>query len=169
MKPLKILIVDDSATMRKMVRRVVELSEVAIADIYEAANGREALDVIDSRPVDALFTDINMPVMTGIELLKQLSTREAGNKPALRVVISTDGSDARLDVGDEAADEDDLAVARPQLGPTAEPPDAALLDGLPHRHEDDVAEAGAQPTHGDERPEAVPLQPQLQVEGCAFD
>ena len=95
MKPLNILIVDDSATMRKMVRRVVELSEVAIADIYEAANGREALDVIDSRPVDALFTDINMPVMTGIELLKQLSTREAGNKPALRVVISTDGSDAR--------------------------------------------------------------------------
>ena len=95
MKPLKILIVDDSATMRKMVRRVVELSEVAIADIYEAANGREALDVIDSKPVDALFTDINMPVMTGIELLKQLSTREAGNKPALRVVISTDGSDAR--------------------------------------------------------------------------
>jgi two-component system chemotaxis response regulator CheY len=95
MKPLKILIVDDSATMRRMVRRVVELSEVAIADIYEAANGREALDVIDSQPVDALFTDINMPVMSGIELLKQLSTREAGAKPPLRVVISTDGSDAR--------------------------------------------------------------------------
>ena len=95
MKPLKILIVDDSATMRRMVRRVVELSEVAIADIYEAANGREALDVIDSRPVDALFTDINMPVMNGIELLKQLSARAAGAQPALRVVISTDGSDAR--------------------------------------------------------------------------
>ena len=95
MKPLKILIVDDSATMRRMVRRVVELSEVAIADIYEAANGQEALDVIDSRPVDALFTDINMPVMTGIELLRQLSTRDASAKPPLRVVISTDGSDAR--------------------------------------------------------------------------
>ena len=95
MKPLKILIVDDSATMRRMVRRVVELSEVAIADIYEAANGREALDVIDSTPVDALFTDINMPVMSGIELLKQLSAREAGAQPALRVVISTDGSAAR--------------------------------------------------------------------------
>ena len=95
MKPLKILIVDDSATMRRMVRRVVELSEVAIADIYEAANGREALDLIDNTPVDALFTDINMPVMGGIELLRQLSTREAGAKPPLRVVISTDGSDAR--------------------------------------------------------------------------
>src|SRR5687767_8488182 len=77
MKPLKILIVDDSATMRRMVRRVVELSEVAIADIYEAANGREALDVIDTQAVDAMFTDINMPVMNGIELLKQLSTRDA--------------------------------------------------------------------------------------------
>ena len=95
MKPLKILIVDDSATMRRMVRRVVELSEVAIADIYEAANGREALEVIDSRPVDALFTDINMPVMTGIELLRQLTTRDASATPRLRVVISTDGSDAR--------------------------------------------------------------------------
>jgi len=95
MKPLKILIVDDSATMRRMVRRVVELSEVEISDIYEAANGREALDVIDTTPVDAMFTDINMPVMGGIELLRQLSTRDASARPALRVVISTDGSDAR--------------------------------------------------------------------------
>ena len=93
MKPLKILIVDDSATMRKMVRRVVELSEVAIADIYEAANGREALDVIDSRPVDALFTDINMPVMTGPELLRALIAQPDAVRA--RVVISTDGSDAR--------------------------------------------------------------------------
>jgi two-component system chemotaxis response regulator CheY len=104
MKPLKILIVDDSVTMRRMVRRVVELSEVAIADIYEAANGREALDVIDAHPVDALFTDINMPVMGGIELLQQLNAR-AGAKP-LRVVISTDGSDARR------READGLEVAR---------------------------------------------------------
>jgi two-component system chemotaxis response regulator CheY len=94
MKPLNILIVDDSATMRKMVRRVVELSEVAIADIYEAANGREALDVIDSRPVDALFTDINMPVMTGVELLKRMAA-ESKWSHVLRVIISTDASDVR--------------------------------------------------------------------------
>jgi YesN/AraC family two-component response regulator len=93
MKPLTILIVDDSALMRRMVRRVVELSEVAVSAVYEAGNGREALAILDAHPVDALFTDINMPIMSGTELLRSINAR-SGPKP-LRVVISTDGSDAR--------------------------------------------------------------------------
>jgi two-component system, chemotaxis family, chemotaxis protein CheY len=93
MKPLNILIVDDSAMMRKMVRRVVDLTEVAIDTVHEAANGQEALAIIDGHRIDALFTDLNMPVMTGTELLRAL--RERPTRPAIRVVISTDGSQAR--------------------------------------------------------------------------
>jgi two-component system chemotaxis response regulator CheY len=93
MKPLNILIVDDSSVMRRMVRRVVELTEVETAQVYEAANGREALAIIDANQIDAVFTDLNMPVMTGTELLRALKDRPS--RPRVRVVISTDGSDAR--------------------------------------------------------------------------
>ena len=93
MKPLNCLIVDDSSVMRRMVRRTMELSEVPLGEVHEAGNGREALDLLQSITIDVLFTDINMPVMNGAELLRALS-----KKPDIvraRVVISTDGSEAR--------------------------------------------------------------------------
>jgi two-component system chemotaxis response regulator CheY len=93
MKPLNILIVDDSATMRMFVRRAVQLSEVPIANVLEASNGKEALALLESNEVDALFTDINMPVMSGPELLRELE-RQGRATPA-RIVVSTDGSEAR--------------------------------------------------------------------------
>jgi CheY-like chemotaxis protein len=93
MKPLNILIVDDSATMRQFVRRAVQLSEVPVASVHEASNGKEALALLDAHEIDALFTDINMPVMSGPELLRELK-RQGRDTPA-RIVVSTDGSEAR--------------------------------------------------------------------------
>lgn len=93
-RPLNILIVDDSAMMRMMIKRVASLCEVPIGNIYEASNGVEAIKVLEANDIDALFTDINMPVMTGTQLL-----REIGKYPRYhnltRVIISTDGSSAR--------------------------------------------------------------------------
>ena len=93
-KPLDILIVDDSATMRAVIRRVIGLTDVAVGTIYEAANGQEALKILESCSIQAVFTDINMPVMTGVELLREMSTRACWND-TLRVVVSTDGSKLR--------------------------------------------------------------------------
>ena len=93
MKPLTILIVDDSATMRQFVRRAVQLSDVPVANVLEASNGKEALALLDTHEIDALFTDINMPVMSGPELLRELK-RQGRDTPA-RIVVSTDGSEAR--------------------------------------------------------------------------
>jgi two-component system chemotaxis response regulator CheY len=91
-----LLIVDDSAMMRAMIRRVAENAGVAIGVIREAANGVEALTVLEREAVDVLFTDINMPVMSGTELLQAL--RDRARWPRLvTVVVSTDGSDARYD------------------------------------------------------------------------
>lgn len=91
---LNLLIVDDSSMMRAMLRRAVGLSGVAIGEVFEAANGREALAIMDAEPVDALFTDINMPVMTGVELLREMASRREWNH-VVRVIISTDASQAR--------------------------------------------------------------------------
>jgi two-component system chemotaxis response regulator CheY len=93
MKPLNCLIVDDSSVMRRMVRRTMELSEVPLGQVHEANNGREALDLLATTAVDVLFTDINMPVMNGAELLRALSKQPEAVRA--RVVISTDGSEAR--------------------------------------------------------------------------
>ena len=71
----------------------MELSEVPLGQVYEANNGREALDLLATITVDVLFTDINMPVMTGPELLRALAKQPDAVRA--RVVISTDGSDAR--------------------------------------------------------------------------
>jgi len=99
-RPLNILIVDDSAMMRMMIKRVTGLCGVPIGEIFEAGNGREAITILESQRVDALFTDINMPVMTGTELLRTIE--QDGRWPTLlRVIISTDGSAARRAEADE--------------------------------------------------------------------
>ena len=93
-RPLNILIVDDSATMRTMIRRVVDLTELPLGTVYEAINGLEALHILETCSVQAVFTDINMPVMSGYELLTEIARRDAW-KDILRIVISTDGSRLR--------------------------------------------------------------------------
>ncbi len=92
---MRILIVDDSSMMRAMIKRVLALTHIPVDDILEANNGEEALALLESNDdIQLLLTDINMPVMTGIELLRELSEDERW-RHLMRVVISTDGSALR--------------------------------------------------------------------------
>jgi two-component system, chemotaxis family, chemotaxis protein CheY len=91
---MRILIVDDSSIMRAIIKRVVVLAQVPVDEILEAANGAEALRILESRDVQLLLTDINMPVMSGDQLLRELAGDRRWNNLA-RVVISTDGSACR--------------------------------------------------------------------------
>ena len=93
---MRILIVDDSTMMRRMIRRVFSLVDVAVEEVFEAGNGVEALQILKAHEIDVLLTDINMPVMTGTELLQAIAQEPRWRR--LRcVVISTDGSAARRD------------------------------------------------------------------------
>ncbi len=65
----RILVVDDSPSMRQMVHFTLKS---AGHDIVEAANGKEALDLAQSRKVDLMLTDVNMPNMDGITLIREL-------------------------------------------------------------------------------------------------
>ncbi len=91
---LNILIVDDSAMMRAMIKRVTALCDLPIGHVYEASNGAEAIQVLEAHDVQAMFTDINMPVMSGTELLRAVAADDRW-KDLLRIIISTDGSEAR--------------------------------------------------------------------------
>jgi two-component system chemotaxis response regulator CheY len=90
-----LLVVDDSPAMRKMITRVIEMSGFDIASLAQASDGAEALEILRAKPVDLVLTDINMPIMTGEELLREM----AGNGMLKRspvVVVSTDATDARM-------------------------------------------------------------------------
>ena len=92
---LQILIVDDSPAMRSFVRRVVRLSGIEVDHYFEAGNGAEALEQLAANRVDAVLTDINMPVMDGEEFVRKM--RENGPTQSTPViVISTDATINRI-------------------------------------------------------------------------
>ena len=96
---MQILIVDDSSMMRAMIKRVVGLAGVPVDGILEARNGAEALALLENHDVSVLLTDINMPVMTGAELLREIARHERFRN-LVRVIISTDGSASRREEAD---------------------------------------------------------------------
>ena len=68
-----ILIVADSANGRAVVKKSINMSGIDVATVFEAENGREALDVLNNAWIDIVFADINMPEMNGIELVEKMS------------------------------------------------------------------------------------------------
>ena len=73
MANIRALIVDDSSVMRKIVERCLRQAGVELATVYEASNGAEGLAVIGNNQVDLILSDINMPVMDGLEFVKNLA------------------------------------------------------------------------------------------------
>lgn len=71
----KIMTADDSASMRQMISFTLKQAGY---DIVEAEHGKDALGKISGSPVDMLITDLNMPVMDGLELIRQVRTLPQG-------------------------------------------------------------------------------------------
>jgi len=91
-----ILVVDDSKTIRSIIVKILKLTKLEIGQIYEAENGQEALDCLKDNWVDLILSDLNMPVMSGIEMVSKMA--ENGLlKDIPVVVISTDGSVKRIE------------------------------------------------------------------------
>jgi two-component system chemotaxis response regulator CheY len=91
-----ILIVDDSKTIRSVIKKTLDIADVPVGDLYEAENGKEALDVMNSNWIDLIFADINMPVMSGIEMVKKMSEDNILDKTPV-IIVSTEGSKTRID------------------------------------------------------------------------
>lgn len=84
----KILAVDDSATMRQMIAYTLKRADF---EVYEAEDGVEALEMAKELDVDLVLTDINMPRMDGLALIRELRGITAYNgKPIL--ALTTEGS-----------------------------------------------------------------------------
>ncbi len=85
----KVLIVDDSSTMRKIVTRSLRQAGLDVGQILEAGDGQEALQLLGNESVDVILSDINMPNMDGLEFLRQKSADDA-IKGIPVVMISTE-------------------------------------------------------------------------------
>jgi two-component system, chemotaxis family, chemotaxis protein CheY len=94
-KKLTVLIVDDSSVMRKIVERALRQGGLDIGEVREASNGAEALVEAQKGSLDIILSDINMPVMDGLEFLKNLASVEPA-KGVPVVMITTEGSEARV-------------------------------------------------------------------------
>ena len=91
-----LMIVDDSATMRKIVIRTVRMSGLNISRVEEAGNGAEALEKLKANPVDILLCDINMPEMSGMELVKKVREMAACADTKI-IMVSTESSQEVID------------------------------------------------------------------------
>jgi len=90
-----ILIVDDSATTRAVIRRTLTMAGVPLENCHQASNGRAALDLLKDRKIDLVLADLHMPEMDGIELTSRILADQATRDIAV-VVISAEPNAQRL-------------------------------------------------------------------------
>lgn len=95
MEKIRALIVDDSSAMRKIVERSLRQAGIDLAQVREAGNGAEALAILGEDSVDLILCDINMPVMDGLEFVRQLQAMDAAKRAPV-VMITTEGSESHV-------------------------------------------------------------------------
>ena len=90
-----VLVVDDSAAIRKILQRVLRQTGMAIGSIHEAGDGQEALAVLGQHPVNLVLTDINIPKMDGLQLLASMKSSPQWKSLPV-VMITTEGGEAKV-------------------------------------------------------------------------
>jgi two-component system, chemotaxis family, chemotaxis protein CheY len=93
-----VLVVDDSTSMRQMV--AFTMKEAGF-DVIEGANGQEALDRVDGKAVKLVITDLNMPVMDGMTLIRKLRAK-AEFKFTPILMLTTESQDSKKQEGKAA-------------------------------------------------------------------
>ena len=93
--PLDVLIVDDSAAIRKILQRVLRQTDLNLGDIKEAGDGTEAVEILKDRTFGLILSDINMPQMDGLQLLARIK-----EMPHLKdvpvIMITTEGGQGKV-------------------------------------------------------------------------
>ena len=92
----QVLIVDDSDVVRSMLRKMLLMAGLDVGTVHEAANGHEALEVLDQSWIDIVLVDLNMPEMNGVELIERMSEGSMLVSTPV-VVISSEHRDSRIE------------------------------------------------------------------------
>jgi two-component system chemotaxis response regulator CheY len=95
MSEVRALIVDDSSVMRKIVERALRQAGLNSLVAFEAGSGIEGLDVLKTKQVDLILSDINMPSMDGLEFVRQLRIQDLARGVPV-VMITTESSEEHV-------------------------------------------------------------------------
>lgn len=95
MSEVRALIVDDSSVMRKIVERSLRQAGLESLVVFEAGSGIEGLEVLRSKKVDLILSDINMPSMDGLEFVRQLRAQHLAPEAPV-VMITTESSEEHV-------------------------------------------------------------------------
>ncbi len=105
---MKVMIVDDSSSMRLLVKRTLKQAGFSGLDFCEAGDGAEALAMMDEQDPELVLCDWNMPVMTGVEFLAKL--REAGNSVTFGFITTESTAEMRAKASEAGAQ---FLIAKP--------------------------------------------------------
>lgn len=90
-----VLIVDDSSSMRAIIKKIIKVSGFDVGEFLDASDGKEALKVLADEWVDIVLTDINMPNVNGMELMAEMKKDELLRSIPI-VMITTQGSEKKM-------------------------------------------------------------------------
>jgi len=93
--PLDVLIVDDSAAIRRILQRVLRQTDISLGEIQEAGDGTEAVEILKNRGFGLILSDINMPRMDGLQLLARIKEMEH-LKTVPVIMITTEGGQGKV-------------------------------------------------------------------------
>lgn len=91
----KILIVDDSATTRAIIKRTIQMAKIPIDQTYEAANGKLALALLAEHSVDLIVADLHMPEMDGVEMSRQILANPLTRSTPV-IIVTADPNPQRI-------------------------------------------------------------------------
>ncbi|RJO64828.1 MAG: response regulator [Myxococcales bacterium] len=92
----QILVVDDSAIIRAAVKKAISMSGLEVKQVFEAGDGLQALEVLGHEWIDIVFADLNMPNMSGLELIEKMSSDNLLISIPV-VIVSSEQSQKRID------------------------------------------------------------------------
>ena len=129
MDKIRALIVDDSSVMRKIVERSLRQAGIDLDKVVEASNGAETLAALQTNTVDLILCDINMPVMDGLEFVRQIHTVESAKGVDVVILGHTLAADSIAEAAAAAQTRTSAAIpaVTPAAKKTAQPSPAAAL------------------------------------------
>jgi two-component system chemotaxis response regulator CheY len=101
---IHVLIVDDSATTRQVIERIVRLTDTTVGECHHAGNGADALKILETTWIDLIFTDLHMPLMDGRDLLRRVRENELWRRIPVAIVTSERSDATELELVELGAD-----------------------------------------------------------------
>ena len=92
---INVLIVDDCSVMRLMMKRTLSMCNLSINRVFEASDGEQALEMVDTEDTDLIILDLYMPVMDGMEVLETIRNRSVTKQIPI-LIVSTESNESMI-------------------------------------------------------------------------